>query len=189
MALERTVVVVAASRHGSTTEIANRLVATLSERLATGWTVRAGHVADLRTLDAADAVVLGSGVYVGHWLRPALKALQHVRGNPPFGLWVFSSGPVFGGRDDDARVIAADTVVESGDAVDHAVFAGRLDTSLLAWWERLLVKTVHATSGDRRDWTAIDEWAVSIATQLNEASDRAASGDGTFYPRHRSDGA
>ncbi|MDX6276051.1 MAG: menaquinone-dependent protoporphyrinogen oxidase [Nocardioidaceae bacterium] len=183
MATERTVVVAAASRHGSTAEIAERLMATLSERLPTGWSVRAGELSDPRTLDAADAVVLGSGVYLGRWLRPARKALRHVRGTPPLGLWVFSSGPVSDDIGDNARVIAADKAVESGDAVSHTVFAGRLDTSELAWWERLPVRAVHATSGDWRDWTIIDEWAVTIAAHLT-ASDRDASTDGTFYPRH-----
>jgi menaquinone-dependent protoporphyrinogen oxidase len=169
MAVKRVVVVAAASRHGSTTEIASRLIATLSRELPDGWTVREGELANLRTLDAADAVVLGSSIYLGHWLRPALKALQHVTGNPPLGLWMFSSGPVTDEVGDGAQVSPADKLVESGDVVDHAVFAGRLDTTVLSWWERLPAKAVHATSGDWRDWQAIDEWAGRIAAQLARA--------------------
>lgn len=167
---ERIVVVAAASRHGSTIEIADRLIATLSRELPVGWNVRQGELADLRTFDNADAVVLGSAVYLGHWLRPALKTLQYVKGNPSLGLWVFSSGPVSDETGDNARVIAADKLVESGEVVDHAVFAGRLNTSELSWWERLPAKAVHATSGDWRDWQAIDEWAVAIAAALAAAT-------------------
>lgn len=168
--VERTIVVAGASRHGSTAEIADRLIATLSRELPVGWTVGRGDLSDLHTFDRADAVVLGSGVYLGRWLRPARKALQHVRGNPPLGLWIFSSGPVSEEMGDNARVIAADKLVESGDVVDHAVFAGRLNTSELSWWERLPANAVHATSGDWRDWQAIDDWAVRVAAQLVAAA-------------------
>jgi menaquinone-dependent protoporphyrinogen oxidase len=170
MTVKRVVVVAAASRHGSTAEIATRLIATLSRELPDGWTVREGELANLRTFDTADAVVLGSSVYLGHWLRPALKALEYVTGNPPMGLWMFSSGPISDEIDDNGSIVTVEKLVESGEAVDHAVFAGRLDTSVLSWWERLPAKAVRATSGDWRDWQAIDQWAGTIAAQLTQAN-------------------
>jgi menaquinone-dependent protoporphyrinogen oxidase len=181
---KHTVVVAAASRHGGTAEIAARLMATLNRELPDDWHVQQGELGDLHTFDGADAVVLGSGVYLGRWLRSARRALRYVSGNPAMGLWVFSSGPVSAEMSEDGRVLTADSVVESGDAVDHTVFAGRLDSSSLQWWERLPARAVHAVSGDWRDWALIDAWAVTIAAHLSEASDRAASSGGTFYPRH-----
>lgn len=165
----RTVVVAASSRHGSTAAVATRLAGVLSEQLSDRWTVEQVDPSDLERFDDADAVVLGSAVYLGHWMRPAVKALRHVKDAPLLDLWLFSTGPISDVTSENDRVIQADEMVESGCAVEHRVFGGRLDTSSLARWERLAVKAVHAVSGDRRDWTAIDEWAASIAIQLTHA--------------------
>nr|MCW2728599.1 hypothetical protein [Aeromicrobium sp.] len=163
---ERTVLVAAASRHGSTTEIAARIEQTLRQHLSPPWQVEVADLADLRAIDDADALVLGSAVYLGHWLRPAVKALDQVKDTPLLDLWLFSTGPVSDEPAENARVIAADELVESGSAREHMVFAGSLQSSRLAWWERLVVRVVGASSGDRRNWTAVDDWATSIAAQL-----------------------
>ncbi|MET0448679.1 MAG: flavodoxin domain-containing protein, partial [Aeromicrobium sp.] len=155
----RTVVIGAASRHGSTTEIAVRIEHTLRERLSPAWTVTLADLSDLRTFEDADAVVLGSAVYLGHWLRPAIKALHALGDAPLLDLWLFSSGPISKDMSENARIITADEMVEKGCATDHMVFAGRLDTARLSWWERLAVRAAGAVSGDRRDWTQVDAWA------------------------------
>ena len=60
--------VAVASRHGSTHEIANALARQLG---------RAGHTVDVQTVDdsptveAYDAAVIGSAVYMGKWLPQA----------------------------------------------------------------------------------------------------------------------
>jgi len=173
----RIVVIAAASRHGSTSTIAERIELTLRQQLSPPWSVRWADLLDLRTFDEADAVVLGSAVYVGHWLRPALNALRHAKDAPLLGLWLFSSGPISDDMDENARVVSADEMVESGFATEHKVFAGRLDTVDLARWERLVVRAVGVVSGDRRDWAAVDAWATSIASQLTASV--AASGAGS----------
>src|SRR3712207_4340232 len=62
------VLVTAATRHGSTQEIAQAIAAGL-ERRGVGCDCRA--VGEVHGLDGYDAVVLGSGVYMGHWLDEA----------------------------------------------------------------------------------------------------------------------
>lgn len=167
---ERTVLVAAASRHGSTTEIAARIAQVLRENLTAPWQVEVADLADLRSMDDADALVLGSAVYLGHWLRPAIKALHQVREAPVLDLWLFSSGPVSDELTENDRVITADEMVEAGAAREHMVFSGRLQSSRLSWWERLAVRVVGAASGDRRSWAAVDDWATSIAAQLRAST-------------------
>jgi menaquinone-dependent protoporphyrinogen IX oxidase len=64
----RRVLVSAASLHGATAEIAQAIGQTLSEQ---GLTVRVIPPGDVRNLDGCDAVIVGSAVYMGHWLDPA----------------------------------------------------------------------------------------------------------------------
>src|SRR4051794_8974088 len=61
------ILVTAASRHDATDEIATAIAEALTRR---------GHEAEACSIDAAspegyDAVVLGSAVYIGRWLKPA----------------------------------------------------------------------------------------------------------------------
>lgn len=168
--IDRSIVIGAASRHGSTTDIAARIARTLRQELPPHWSVQLANLSDISAFDDADAVVLGSAVYFGHWLRPALEALRRVKDAPLLDLWLFSTGPISPDMSENARIITADEMIEKGYATDHMVFAGRLDASQLSWWERLTVRVVGAASGDRRDWAAVDDWASSIAKQVTAAA-------------------
>ena len=166
----RTLVVAASSRHGGTCEIADRLASTLQVDLPLGWTVTRPDLSDLRVFDNADAVVLGSAIYYGHWMRSAAHALRYLEDAPLSDLWLFSTGPVSDVESENAQVISADAMVASGQAIEHQVFGGRLDTSQLSWLERTVVKAVHAIPGDHRDWDQVDDWAHHIAQQLSVVS-------------------
>jgi Flavodoxin domain len=64
------VLVTAASKHGATAEIASVIAALLeAEHIAVD--VLAPEQVD--NVAGYDAVVLGSGVYAGHWLKPAKR--------------------------------------------------------------------------------------------------------------------
>jgi hypothetical protein len=63
------VLVSAALRHGSTAEIAAAICDELRQR---GLRARVLVPAEVTALDSYDVVVLGSAVYVGHWLRSAM---------------------------------------------------------------------------------------------------------------------
>jgi menaquinone-dependent protoporphyrinogen oxidase len=162
----QSVVVTAASRHGGTCEIADRLARVLSAELPHSWTVARPDLSDLRAFDDADAIVLGSAIYYGHWLHSAARALKYVQDNPVPDLWLFSTGPISDVESEDAQIISADSMVRSGQAVDHKVFGGLLDTSRLSWVERTAVKALHVLPGDHRDWDQVDDWARRIATHL-----------------------
>lgn len=176
VAPSRTLVVTAASRHGGTCEIADRLARTLQSDLPLGWTVTRPDLSDLRVFDDADAVVLGSAIYYGHWMHSASHALSYLEEATPVDLWLFSTGPVSEVETENAQVISADALVAAGQAIEHRVFGGRLDTSRLSWVERTAVKAVHAIPGDHRDWADVDAWAHHIAGQLSGAQDPS---DGT----------
>ena len=62
------VVVAAASKHGATAEIGDRIAEALS---GSGLDVEVVGPGQLDTVDGYDAVVLGSAVYAGRWRREA----------------------------------------------------------------------------------------------------------------------
>ena len=162
----KTLVVCAASRHGGTCEIADRIAATLALVLPRHWQVVRAELSDLRVLDGADVVVLGSAIYYGHWMRSAAKALEYLRESVPEDLWLFSTGPISEVESENAQMISADALADLGEADEHMVFGGKLDTTHLSFIERLVVKGVHALPGDHRDWSMVDAWANHIAAEL-----------------------
>ena len=86
------VLVTAATKHGATGEIAQAIGEVLAEH-GLDTTVLAPEQVD--TVNDYDAVVLGSAVYAGHWLKPARELVDRtgdVLAARP--VWLFSSGPV-----------------------------------------------------------------------------------------------
>lgn len=176
------VLVTAASRHGATHEIATAIADGLSRR---GVEADSRPVEELAGLDGYDAYVIGSAVYVGRWLAAARELVEaHAETLGARRVWMFSSGPL--GPPEDLKPegdpVDAEDVVQAAGAVEHRVFAGRLDKRLLGLGEKAVVIAVRAPEGDFRDWEAIDGWAAEIADQL--ARPTPARGSATaFDPR------
>ena len=158
-------VVTAASRHGATHEIATAIAAGLARR---GVEADARPAEELDTLDGYDAYVIGSAVYVGRWLDPARELIEaHAAALAERPVWLFSSGPL--GPPDKLKPegdpVDVAGLIETTDAVDHRVFAGRLDRKLLSFGEKAVVVAVRAPEGDFRDWEAIDGFAAETAAR------------------------
>ena len=162
------IVVAYASKHGSTEGIALAIAKRLQER---------GHDSLARPVDAiddlanVDAVVLGSGVYAGSWLKEAIGfAERHRNELARVPVWLFSSGPL-GEQviDDEEQPRQLAELREHLSPRDHEVFYGALDPTKLSFPERMIVKAVKAPDGDFRDWGAIAAWADTIADELDAA--------------------
>jgi menaquinone-dependent protoporphyrinogen oxidase len=160
------VLVTAASRHGATHEIAEAIARGLARR---GVEADAQRAEELATLDGYDAFVVGSAVYIGRWLDEARELVEeHHATLVRSPVWLFSSGPL---GPPDALKPEGDPVDVAGlterlEAVDHRVFAGRLDKQLLSFGEKAVVVAVRAPVGDFRDWDAIDAFAGEIAAHV-----------------------
>jgi len=169
-----TVLVAAASRHGSTRDIAGAIARTLA---AAGVDAELRDVEEVADVSCYEAVVLGSGVYVGRWLEPARRFVdlyaEELAARP---TWLFSSGPVGDPPKpaDDKAVQVAELLAATG-AREHRLFAGRLDRAALGLGERAVVRVVGAAEGDYRDWGEIDAWARAIASELGARTARAGS--------------
>jgi len=156
------VLVTAASRHGTTTEIAEAIADVLRSARLDVDVIDPDAVTSIADYDA---VVLGSGVYAGHWLKAAKAFVERhevaLRGRTVF---LFSSGPIGDPPrplEDPAEVAEIDDLTM---ALDHRVFAGRLTESELGAGERLVIRMVRAPFGDFRSWDDIADWARAIAS-------------------------
>lgn len=183
------VLVVYASRHGATRGIAERIGDVLRTEGLEADVAPADHVAGVGT---ADAVVVGSAIYMGSWLKEAIEFIKRNEVTlAEVPLWLFSSGPIpgssrnkgpigdpladafgpeegpgSGGRKKIAEITAATH------PKDHRVFLGAFDPSdppkvTSERLVRMLPAVKNALpAGDFRDWDAIEAWAREIAATL-----------------------
>ena len=159
------VLIVYASKHGSTQGIAEHIAEKLRQL---------GKEAVARPVDAVsdpgsyEAIVIGSAIYYGSWMKEATEWVRRSRAvlaERP--VWLFSSGPL-GTEVKDAEEQPKE-IAELQQAIrprDQRIFFGALDHSRLSFAERLMAKAVRASEGDFRDWEAIEAWAASIARDL-----------------------
>ena len=172
-----TVLVVYASKHGATREIAERIAATLT---GAGQPADARRSENARDLAGYDAFVIGASAYYGHWLKPApefIRAHQPLLADRP--VWLFSSGPLGTGTTDaqghDLQEAALPKELdELRDAIrsrGERVFFGALDPKGLTLPERTVRRMPAGRAllpeGDFRDWEDIDAWAEAIARELS----------------------
>ncbi len=160
-----TILVTAATKHGSTMEIAEAIGRALEEG---GLAARVVPVDHVEGLEPYEAVVLGSGVYVGHWLEPARAfASRNAEALKARPTWLFSSGPLGDPPRPKAEdAVKVDDLMAGTGAREHRLFAGKVDKHRLGFGERAVMLAVGAKDGDFRDWDAIAAWAGEIAAGL-----------------------
>ncbi len=159
-----TVLVTVASRHRSTLQIGEFISATLRD---------AGLLTTFRPPDEVvdvspyEAVIIGSAVYAGQWLPPAVDLIERyadgLRDRP---VWLFSSGPIGDPPSPAGDPAGAAALVDLIAARDHRVLPGHLERARLGIAEKLIVTVVRAPDGDYRDWTATTEWVRGIIDEI-----------------------
>lgn len=182
------ILVVAATRHGATSGIADRIADVLR---ADGLDVTRADAARPPDPSGFDACVVGSAVYMGSWLKEGLAFLErHQATLATKPAWLFSSGPLPGStrtkESADPLEVAFGPAEGPGSGGrrriatlsaaigprDHRVFLGAYDPtdpprSLPERVVRLMPFARHALpAGDFRDWDAIEAWAHEIAAAL-----------------------
>ena len=171
--MEKNILVTYASKYGATKEIAEKIGEGLQK---TGLQADVLPVDNVRDLDAYKAVILGSALYVGSWLKEAIKFLQsneNTLAKRP--LWLFSSGP--SGEGDPVELVdgqrlppALQPVADRIRPRDITVFHGNIDAEKLNFIEKFAVKSiVKKPFGDFRDWESISAWTAKIATEVKKS--------------------
>jgi menaquinone-dependent protoporphyrinogen oxidase len=182
------VLVVYASRHGGTRGIAERIGEVMRSE---GLSATVASTDAARDVGLADAFVIGSGVYMGSWLKEGTEFLvQHQAMLAARPTWLFSSGPLRGstagkpgsdpltdalGPEDGPGSGGRKKIAELSAVIgvrEHQVFYGAFDPKdpPKAIAERLVRMMPASKSilppGDFREWDAIEAWAREIAGEL-----------------------
>lgn len=174
------ILVVYASKYGSTKGIAERITATLGEAGVQAAMVPAKKAGEL---DGYDGYVIGSAAYIGSWLHEATDFVRrHAELLKTKPVWLFSSGPIGDQRVDEKGrdVLEASVPKEFGEFSDsihprgQQVFFGAFDHTKLSAAHRVLYAMPAMkkllVDGDWRDWDAIDSWTRAIASALTPAA-------------------
>ena len=187
----RRALIVYASRHGATAGIAERIGEVLRSNAVDAVVLPATENLDQRDFDA---YVVGSGVYMGSWLKDGIEYLErNVETLKTRPTWLFSSGPIpnsskevpldedpYGGALGPADGPGSggrkriERVAELIGVRDHKILQGAYDPNdpPKAISERLArmmpaVKSI-LPEGDFRQWDVIDAWATEIADAIAE---------------------
>ena len=180
------VLVAYASKAGSTRGIAEFIGEKLRAR---GLEADVMDATSVRDAAGYDAFVVGSAVYMFHWMKEAKQFLSRnqkaLSGRP---VWLISSGPVGTSRTDakgrdllDVSVSGPKEIDELRRQVsprDHGVFFGVLDGSKLTGTTGFMYRMVRRSEsaresmpeGDFRDWKLIEAWADGISDALHHPS-------------------
>ncbi len=163
------VLVAYGTKHGATAEIAERIGEVLRQAGLAADVVAAQNVTDVSRYQA---VVLGSGVYAGQWVKAAVSFLEaNEKALTERPVWLFSSGPT--GEGDAVELLKGwryptnlQPLVDRIHARDMAVFHGVIDPKKISLFEKGIVRMVKAPTGDFRKWEVIEAWATAIAGAL-----------------------
>jgi menaquinone-dependent protoporphyrinogen oxidase len=124
-----------------------------------------------------DVIIIGSAVYMGHWMEEAVEFVQRnrdiLRDRP---VWIFSSGPLELGpgitsvNDPQLEPHEITVLRETIHPREHRIFFGALDPGKLGIKHRTLRKLPAARAilpeGDFRNWDEIESWVISIVRAL-----------------------
>jgi len=177
------VLVAYASKAGSTKGIAEFIGERLRQR---GVSADVYDVSSVQKPEAYDAFVVGSAVYMFHWVKEAKQFILNNRNilvSRP--VWLFSSGPVglqkTNSKGQDLKEVSVsgpkeiDELREASNTRDHKVFFGALDGDKLGGAMGLTYRFMRRSKavresmpdGDYRDWKEIEAWTDGIADALS----------------------
>ena len=123
----RRVLIVHASRHGGTSGIADRIGEVLRSE---GIDAVVAPAAEMPDPQAFDACLIGSGVYMGSWVKDGTEYLErYVTTLATRPVWLFSSGPLPGSTKRRRIPSRIPSRMPSARAKDRGAVAGRRSRS------------------------------------------------------------
>ena len=161
------VLVVYASRKGSTEEIAR---AVAKELETAGATVEVAEMKMASVAEDVQAVVIGAPVYTGHIVGEVAAFVAKNRQRLekiPVAAFAVGIAPV------EPKAGPVEKILEELkkalapiQPVVVTMFAGKLDPARMSFVERTMTKMLKVPTGDFRDWNRIREWGRGLVAEL-----------------------
>lgn len=169
------VLVVYCTRSGSTAEVAQAIGKTTKEA---GLTVRVKSIAEVESIPASAAVILGTALYIGHFPKEFHQFVARFETElAKVRPWIFVLGPTekerkhFAAAEEQARKELGKH--PSLRPADMRILGGKFDPARLVLpFPMSLIMKVPANpmrklpASDIRDWEWIHRWAEAIAEEI-----------------------
>jgi menaquinone-dependent protoporphyrinogen oxidase len=168
---EKKILVVYASRYGSTGEIAEEIAEVLQE---TGVDVDVSNVMKIESIAGYDGVVIGSPIYMGKWLPEAVDFVKNFQNDlRRVPVAVFASGfsmkePTEKNRESGRAAISV--IRPYVHPFDVGIFAGQLTFEGLSEADADIIRMAGVMEGDFRDWDEIAAWAGDLEPLFKDIS-------------------
>ncbi len=163
------VLIAYATKYGTTKKIAEEIQDVLEEK---GIESDLINVMETGKIDAYDAVILGSPVYMGKMLVEAREFCQHYRKNAgDIWLAIFVNGIACctpGSAGTSPMIAAINEMHEYVRPAMKTAFAGAFSFTDLTDADAQITSMVHPPIGDFRDHEAIRVWAQDLASAILE---------------------
>ncbi len=161
------ILVVYATRAGSTAEIAREIGAVIA---ATGAAVDIRPLSDVPEMREFDAVVIGAPLYMGRVVSEiALFVREHQTALEQMPVAAFVVGGFLTDQSEKCREWARglmERTLEPVVAREIGLFAGYINTSRMSFSQRISIRCLGVKTGDFRDWEMIREWARGLPGKL-----------------------
>jgi menaquinone-dependent protoporphyrinogen oxidase len=169
------ILIVYASKCGSTGEVAQAIAQTFAQR---GLTTDVKLAKNVTTLDGYKAVLVGSATRMGSWLPDALDFVKtnqaHLKSIPTAYFTVH----MLNTDDSEASIRAREAYTAPARAIlapqAEVFFMGKIDPKRLSLFDRLITEMVKKSTntpiGDYRDWDKIRAWAGQTAHLMGGAA-------------------
>jgi len=163
----KSILLVYASRFGSTQEVAETIAAALRE---TGLEVDLQPVQEVKSLDRYAAVVMGAAIYNAKWNAGAHQfVMQHQDALTQLPVAIFTLGPLSASeaaKRNSRRQLDGELAKYPWlRPVAVEIFAGKYDPSKpgMGFFDRFV------PARDVRNWNTIRAWAKALSVQLQQA--------------------
>jgi menaquinone-dependent protoporphyrinogen oxidase len=162
--MENIILVAYGSKSGSTAEIAEFMA---SELVKKGFAVDLKPAKDVESVDEYKTVIVGGPIWAGSWPGPVTDFIKNNKDTLKEKKVAYFLTCLSLTEDKEESRKAEEKYLEKERAMVEPIsegrFAGKMDSSKLNFFFKIMMKMMKAKDADHRDWEKIKEWVSEVA--------------------------